>query len=476
MFFLKFGANNAWRNLARSIIAIISMSFAAGFLTYSISLSRGYAQLLKGDARSIFGGEIIAYARQFGGIIPEGESVWTHTFLRNSDFSDIPFFHPELLKGGYLSIGEQQTSFNAADLQEIAEAVPGITFVYPRYQLPAMTIDANRHFTPLRGRDYQLDSLQARDPEELITRGRWFTPEDDGEMVAVVSVIQNLPPGSLVAPLETTLTVEVPRVTYIEGEPVFLRGDTLTFKFKVIGCISVRTREMNNLQLYWELPEIQIPLPTWQMIWQEIGGQEYHPEQISLGYDDLSQLEDATQELRNLFPQFTISNAIDHIQQAENRGLIENSELLATFGGMSEKRVGSQSAMPLDLRLPFAMLIFANAALVLASNLLIIVSERREEIGILKAVGSQRSEVVAMVVGEGLLISSIGAGAGFLFFRIPAMFNQMTNGVNATTIISSFASDALIVFGATLAFTVVFALIPGFRTASLPVMDVMRNE
>jgi len=473
LFFLKLGAGNAWRNLARSLIAIVSMSFAAGFLTYSISLSRGYAQMLKADCRSILGGEITVYARQFGGVIPEGDSAWTHTFLANSNFSDISMFHPELLKGGYLSSDQQQISFSASDLQALENALPEISFVYPRYQMPGTTIDVNRRNTPLRGRDAAFDSLQAKHPSTAMQAGRWFTAEDEGQMVAVVSAFQNLPYGSMAPQVGTSCVVEVPRITYVDDEPIFLRGETISYTFTVIGRIEVPTREVNSIMHYWQLPEVQIPLGTWFTIWQEIGGAEYRPEQVSLGYRDMSQLEDATMELRNAFPHFTITSSIEHIQQAERRGLIENIDIL---GHELVADVSGQTAMPLDLRLPFSLLIFANAALVLASNLLIVVSERREEIGILKAVGSRRIEVVSMVVGEGILIAGFGAALGFLFFRIPAMFNQMLSGIGMVTILGSLAFDALIVFGATLAFTVVFALLPGFRTASLPVMEVMRSE
>jgi len=465
---------NARRNLARSILAIISMCFAAGFLTYSISLSRGYTQLFKADCRSILGGEIVVYARQFGGVIPEGESSWQHRFLWDSPFTDLSQFHPELLQSGYLSVSEEKTSFSEQDLATFASALRDITFVYPRYQLPAVSVDANRHSTPLRGRDPYLDSLQAKRPENLINNGRWFQPGDEYQRIAVVSTRQFLPEGSRVPRVGEIITVEVPRITYINDRAVLQKANPVEYSFFIVGTILVETREFEYTeQLYWHLPEIQIPLSTWQQIWQEVGGKTYYPEQVSLGYSDLSRIEDATMELRILYPQYTISSSAEHIIQAENRGLIETQNIHALSVTQTED---SQVAMPLDLRLPFTVLIFANAALVLASNLLIMVNERREEIGILKAVGSQRRDVVAMVVTEGAVISGVGISIGFIFFRIPAVLTQLTNGQSFASILASIAGDAAFVYASALLFSVIFALLPALRTASLSVMSVMRME
>lgn len=477
MTFMRLGTTNARRNLARSIFAILSMAVAAGFLTYSISLSRGYTQLYKADARSVIGGEIIAYARQFGGIIPEGESKWQHAFLDESPFTDLETFHPELLSSGYLNTGQQQSRFSAEDMENLATALPDLSYLYPRYQIPAVTVDQNRRDTPLRGRDLQLDLQLTRHPAELLQEGRWFTAEDEGAMVAVVSKVQELPTGSVIPATGATLRIEVPRLVYIDGEPTFLHGETIPFEFDVVGQILAVTRRVDSgsgdAPVYWQLPEVQIPLGTWEKIWQEIGGRDYQPEQISLGYSDLSFLEDTVLELRTRFPNFSVYSVAEHFQQAERRGLIELltddlRELVVTED--------TQSAMPLDLRLPFTVMIFVNAALVVAANLLIMVNERKTEIGILKSVGSQRGQVLLMILAEALIISLVGATVGFIFFRIPATLNQLTNGLGLLTILQSIVRDGVTVYGASFLFAVVFGLLPGLRTANLSVMEVLRND
>jgi hypothetical protein len=476
MAFLRLGTANARRNFARSLFAIISMSLAAGFLTYSISLSRGYVQLFKANTRSMVGGEIVAYARQFGGVIPEGESVWEHSFFQESPFSDLAEFRPELLSSGYLSSVEVQSTFTPDDMQELYQALPGITFVYPRYQIPAATVDMNRRSTPLRGRHPELDNMQAIHPSTQIWRGdeggRWFNPDESDQMVAVVSMWQELPAGSALPVTGRTIRVEVPRINYVNGEPVFLYAQPIVYEFLIVGVLEVQTRFLDNVPLYWYSPEIHIPLGTWERIWRDIGGGEYLPEQVTLGYTNLSYLEDVVMELRAMFPQFTIFSAAEHFIQAQRRGLIERIPVWLEGTIVIED---TQQAMQLDMRLPFTLMIFMNAALVVASNLLIMVQERKKEIGILKAVGARRSDVVVMVLVEATMISLLGAAFGFIFFRLPALLTQLTNGIGWDIILPGMISDAGLVFGLSALFALVFGFLPGLRTASLSVMEVFRS-
>jgi hypothetical protein len=72
--FFRLGAVNAWRNLARSILAVVSMAVAAAFLTYTISLSRGYTHEAFSSFRQVLGGEIVVYAQKVQGEMPNGDS------------------------------------------------------------------------------------------------------------------------------------------------------------------------------------------------------------------------------------------------------------------------------------------------------------------------------------------------------------------------------------------------------------------
>lgn len=481
MSFIQLGVKNAWRNLERSILAILSMAVAAGFLTYFISLSRGYPLLYKADCRAVIGGEIVVYARQFGGIIPEGESQWQHFFLDESPLSDLSSFHPELLDYGYLSSLPQKAAFEPQDIAVITEALSEAAYLYPRYQIPAVTREAdgaNRRSTPLRGRDANYDNLQTKHPSELVETGRWFDADDEGKRVAVISSVQKLPAGSKIPAIGDVIYVEVPSILYIENQPIYQEAQPRTYAFEIIGHIKAQTRSIEiggptSVPVYWQIPEVQIPLQTWQEIWAEAGGVDYRPEQITLGYDDLSHIEDVVLDFRQRIPAYSLYGVPEHFYQAERRGLIE--KLIYTMEQLIVTE-STQAALPLDFRLPFTILIFINAALVVAANLLILAHERRMEIGVLKAVGAQRSQIMRMVLSEALLISSVGVSLGFIFFRIPATLNQLTHALHMSVIAASIVYDAVLVYGASFCFALVFGLLPGLRTANLSVAEVLRSE
>jgi ABC-type antimicrobial peptide transport system permease subunit len=89
MYFIHLGFTNAWRNLGRSVLAILSFAFAAGFLTYAISLGRGYAFNTAAIFRSQLGGELILYSRPIEPSIGGGD--------RNFRFQDLPFWEAVLV-------------------------------------------------------------------------------------------------------------------------------------------------------------------------------------------------------------------------------------------------------------------------------------------------------------------------------------------------------------------------------------------
>ena len=488
--FWGLGVKSAWRNLARSMLAIVSMAMAAGFLTNAISLSRGYPSRFREGYRGLVGGEIVAYAWQLTGTAIEDETM-RFQLLGDVETTDLAVVWPELMRGGYMGAFEPVLLSEARQQQMMEFA--SVQAVYPRYQMPAFTSGQNSMWsTPLRGRDLALDEQQTMPLSRQVHEGRWFINEDHGNMVAVVSSQQHYPLGQRRTGVGDTLQVVVPRITYQGSAVSFDYTHPVLIELDVIGVMDIRTRYVQlterynldfadiNMQLYAMVDEIQLPLGTWEKIWNMAGGKEFVPSQVSLMVGDLSYLEDTVAALRDRFPENTFYGIPQLLNQVEPGLRLENPEKVALneeFAMMLTHREPlEQVAVAMDLRLPMAALIFVNAAMVIASNLLIMVSERRTEIGILKAVGSLRVQVVQMVLGEAFLISSIGALAGFLFFRFPAMLNQMTNGTSFSSLAWSLSSDLLVVFASTACATLVFGMIPAVTMANLSVGEVLQTE
>ena len=468
MLFYRLGAQSAWRNIMRSLLALLAMAMAAGFLTNVVSLSRGYAAMLKADYRSFQGGEIIAYATQFKGRTPGEEELWEYRKLLTFDHSDLQILKPELFEQGYLATEKSKSYFTAEEMQQLAE-LEGIDFIYPRYQIPAYSQNQNSMwYTPLRGRDFSLDEKQEVHLRQLTSEGRWFSPDDEGEYVAVIAASHHFPLGQRNLSIGDTMKVLVPHIfsDNPEGGVDFTQGRVI--EFRIIGLIEVEAD-------YAMLDEIQIPLTTWQQIWTETGGEAYYPQQVALRCNDMLFLNDTVATLQNSFPQFSIFGVPEIVWQAADRHRVENFWLYEA-GDQGSQEIRSQDTIGMDLRLPIAILIFCNAALVIASNLLIMVNERRTEVGILKAVGAMKREVVTMVLAEAMIISGIGALIGFAFFRIPAILNQLIAGISIWNLLSSVVMDLTVVFASTGVATLLFALIPARRMSGLSVQEVLQSE
>jgi len=101
--------------------------------------------------------------------------------------------------------------------------------------------------------------------------------------------------------------------------------------------------------------------------------------------------------------------------------------------------------------------------LVVVLNLHKMVMERTREIGILKALGVSRLDVVQMLLGETLILASMGTGLGIaLTFLMQAILKQTNPGL--TILISPawlFSAAALALLGAASG-----AVYPALRAAS----------
>ncbi len=483
--FFRLGAVNAWRNLARSILAVVSMAVAAAFLTYTISLSRGYVKEAFAAFREVLGGEIVVYAQKVQGELPEGDSYWNFSRPTENPFTDLAVFHPEIYQQGYLE-SNQQTVFTAEDLRQMAES-KGVNSVSPLYRLPGFTVLSKdyRYESVLRGRDLAKEN-DLNNPARLLYDGRWFIPEDDGELVAVISTKQDLPQGMAVPEVGSKINLEIPTLKIDQNGAVVLDyANPIQKTVTVIGRITVPTRTVtwqgeintNSEQLYWWTNEIQLPLATWQEIWQQAGkGVEYIAAEATIQVDDMAYLEDIVLNLAQNFSNFSFVSVPNQAEMAMGRQLIEKFQAVPaeTITGMAQNTV--QEGMALDLRLPMMGLVLLNAALLVAANMLIMINERKREMAILKSVGAKRVDIVIMALTEALILSLVGASVGFLIFRLPGALNQMTNHQGFFVILQSVVKDFAQVGAATGAVSLIFGLLPALKLAAMPVMNVLRNE
>ena len=487
--FWRFGFINAWRNISQSMLAFISIALAAGFVTTAFFV-QGYTPKKDEGFRSMIGGEISAYSFSVNVDSSSNKAAARYyQHLVGVEDTDIDLMMPELMQNGYISAKERSAPFNLSEVASIA-SLDFVQDVYPRYQLPALSYsNVGIRETPLRGRDLTIEMHNSNSIEKYIGDGRWFTDQDQGELVAIIYSNQFFYPGERKNGVGDLLQITVPRISQQDGITRYDHTDPLLFELRVIGVLDVPMRAgifydpytyIYVHQLYARSNEIQLPLDTWKYIWHMAGGEGFQPQQLAIIVKDLSSIENNVRSLQKAYPQNSFFSAQTLLRRTESNFLLENHEKVLFFDLFTEQLLRTSADVQVvksdDLRLPIAVLMFANAALIIASNLLIMVNERRKEIGVLKAVGAKRSEIIQMILAEALLVSSLGSLAGFMAFRIPGLLDQITNGVSFVSILTDLLKEMTQMLGLSCTASLVFGLIPALKMASLSAQTVLQDE
>jgi len=169
---------------------------------------------------------------------------------------------------------------------------------------------------------------------------------------------------------------------------------------------------------------------------------------------------------------YTGAESIDRAKEA-----IESKypNLVAMRSGEFTDRFAAQMEFMDDFIAIVAIIALVVGVLGVVNTMMMSVGERRREIGTLRAVGWSKWRVLAVVVGEGLLISVLGGGMGLLL------------GVVGTEALLRWFPDGLLIatylpatFGKGLAVGVFTGLIgafyPGWRACRVQPVEAMRYE
>ena len=108
--------------------------------------------------------------------------------------------------------------------------------------------------------------------------------------------------------------------------------------------------------------------------------------------------------------------------------------------------------------------------------MLVSVTERTREIGIRKALGARRSDVLTQFVTEALLLSVAGGGIGVI---LGAALTRLANGrsIAGQTVETVFSTDiALLAMGVSAVIGLFFGIYPAARAASLHPIEALRHD
>jgi len=126
-------------------------------------------------------------------------------------------------------------------------------------------------------------------------------------------------------------------------------------------------------------------------------------------------------------------------------------------------------------------------AFVIANVMMMVVLERKKEIGILKAMGMPRREILYLFLVEGCLLGAIGSAAGVLLgLSLCVLFSKV--GMDFSSAMASFSwpmdnviyttvslTDALFLFLLGVAVAAVIAFLPSRKAANMDPIDAIRS-
>lgn len=509
--FFRLGFQNAWRNLSRSILAVVSMALAAAFFTYVISLGKGYANQAGQPLRNMLGGEIVVYAEKMSAESPKKDDLWSFHLGETQFFSDLPFLFPDMAKSGYLHIDEENGGFTSEEVKALtsSDQVEGIQ-IFNRLPVEiTQKIDLNTLTTPLpnqllimgedgtfsgpevtytagiQGRDWVTN--QEYSLESYLSAGRWFDESDANKWVGIVSANQSLPSLASVATPGEIMVMDVPSFRRENGKWLADYTTTHRFEIEIIGNLNIVSRTVDYIKgidgwvtepVYAYLNEVYLPMAIWDQIWTTVAeGEPYIPSEILLRVKDLSYLQDIVFDLQHSYPDFTFIAVPQLLERVHSQLSLEPVIPVGARRALEDRLdFSNQGVIAADLRKPITALVLLNAGLLVAANILILVSERKKEIAVLKAIGGRESELIRMILAEAILVTGVGASMGFFFVRTQALLNQLTNPASFPVILGLFFRDFLLVLSVTLLSAILFGWIPARKYASLPVMEVLRNE
>jgi hypothetical protein len=517
---------NVRRNLARSMLTVIGMGLAALIMTASLTLSQGYPATAYGPYRDYCGGDVLVFADKLWVRAPDVNRAEPGTWHVQLAQVDLPgpwrFFQPALATRGAILPRDSRRAFLRQDqLDQLVNAIArmaGVTAVRPYFTLPTTQV-LFAPPTPQLAPGVDPGSAQPRAPlgwfdsyirawrggvwpglDGYIVAGRSLALADEGELVCLVDADRaklgqaGAPFPSAVPAVGSVVRVALPRVTAsAEGQLRVDHTQPLVAELRVVGHYSVPSRVATwtntaaggdtgsappeTEQLYLTSPEIIVPWETTAALLARMSGGvvDSWTTALAVELDGLAYVESFVGKVNAAYPELCAASVPRLAGVANARWLPEPAYRVPASEWAGAQPSG-QLSEAVAISQAFNVIFFAVAALLAAANGIVLVLERQREIGILKALGAYGRDVILMILGEIVLLSTIGAFGGFVLAEGMAAWNLISNRAGLWAIVSTVGFDLVRVLGLTVAFAAVFGLAPAMRTTRMTAMEVLRRE
>jgi putative ABC transport system permease protein len=317
------------------------------------------------------------------------------------------------------------------DLQAIRRQIPQVVAVAGTHEVP-LTIDLGGRVLPITVVAVTRDFARVRNL--LILQGRFFD-DDDMQMQSKVCVI----------------TEHLAATAFPDGHAVGSELRLGELKFTVVGVFRERVSTFGQSEIQRDsalVPFTVLPYFTQSSFVLTLYAQADRPEDVPL----------VTREIADLL-------RARHRAQAEYR--VQN---LASI---------LEAARKIASALTVVLLLIALIALVISgigimNIMLVTVTERTREIGIRRAVGARRQDILEQFLLEALLISGVGAWLGVaLGMALPVAARPLLPGEIRVPV--SWIS-AVVAFGVSCLTGLLFGYLPARRAAQLQPTESLRYE
>jgi len=449
------------------------MCIGAMVLTSGLSMSKGTMKLAHYEYSNYLEGDVLVFAPGFVNAAPVNNMPGTlaRRILLDSWFNPVLQFFPALATKGYYAYPEWQYAPITKEQMDGISSTANVAEVTPYKVMP---VNLYGHTVPLR--------LPPIGLEAVISEGR-IPRSSSSELEVVVNTYG----FDIELVVGEKININIP--TYELDKMGLPHEDSSTptklYSAVIVGKVSWPSRSIswfgpNQLPMheqgYIHAPEVYVASEVWERLWREhSGGQPYPCLALSLSIDDMDVLYPTAAELRNALPDLSVYAVAQLARQAERHNPIDKFYQAPRYlwEPVGPAEDFSEQA---DFGSLIAALLYLNAGMLMASQMLSSVAARKKEIGILKALGARQHEVVGMILLEAVTLALIGATLGFSLVRLAALHRSLSNGTSLLVILSTTFREMIIVLSGTCGMALLFGVLPAWQVARLTVMEVFRNE
>ncbi|MDP2871165.1 MAG: FtsX-like permease family protein [Bacillota bacterium] len=500
MIFVSLGLVNVRRNLSRSVLAIAGMAVASLVVTSLLSLAPSRHQGAQLAERYLFGGDIVLTGLQiisgahdldpqttepsgwrlerppqdsaglWGELVPW---LWTHGSLSPRPGARRAGDCPAWLDGILL----QDVLGRLAQNPQVLSARP--VTIWPVLETPG---GEGAQWTPrtgafLLGRDPDLDRANwGQSLSTLLVQGRYLVEGDS--LVGLVDSRRGIR-GFTFAGAGATLNLAVPRgYAGPDGQPLFDYTDLRPLALPIAGVIETvvgsEVIEGEPIPVFWGTGAVLVPQAALDDLARERGLAAAPANAVVVRARSLIGLSDLVERIRAEFPGLRVASVQELLASLNLSGAPQ--PLMTAMDGQQLAAMIRPRALPLDLNVAFAVIAFTIAALIVASNLLVLLTQRRREIAILRALGAKSGDVAVMVLTETVLLSAMGCVLGYWPIRLLSTFTLISNRLSLGRIVTLTLGDFGVVVGLGLCLAVLFGLLPAVAATRVTCTEALRDD